>query len=206
MNYLAHLYLSGENPEMQIGNFAGDFVKGRNPENEFPKNIAIGIHLHRFIDRFTDCHPVVRESKNRLRPTCRHYSGVIVDIFYDHFLAKNWSRHHHSELRTYAHQFYNLSKGHESWLPEKARFVLSYMQKNDWLTSYSLIEGIEKVLQGMARRTSYQSGMETAVYNLLDNYTEFEKEYLQFMPELVKQSELYRYQLLNQFSKKEEQS
>jgi len=94
VNYLAHLYLSGDDPEIQLGNFIGDFVRGRNPESEYPVKVAIGIHLHRIIDSYTDSHSIVRESKLRLRPVYRHYSGVLVDIYYDHFLARHWNQHH----------------------------------------------------------------------------------------------------------------
>ena len=186
MNYLAHLYLSGDDPEIKLGNFIGDFVRGRNPESVYPTGVAIGIHLHRMIDAFTDSHPVVRESKLRLRPTYRHYSGVIIDIFYDHFLAKNWERHHPTPLTDFAQGFYGLARAEESWLPEKARYVLPYMRQHDWLTNYSRIEGIKKVLNGMSKRTPYESGMENATGDLLVHYAAFEQEFNQFMPELSK--------------------
>lgn len=81
MNFLAHLYLSGDDPDIRIGNFIGDFVKGRNPEGQFPARVALGIQAHRLIDQFTDAHPLVRSSKDRIRAKYRHYSGVIVDIY-----------------------------------------------------------------------------------------------------------------------------
>lgn len=206
MNYLAHLYLSGDDPEIQIGNFIGDFVKGRTPEKEFPLRVAVGIHLHRLIDSYTDSHPVVRESKIRLRPIYRHYSGVLVDIFYDHFLARHWERHHSTDLRLYAESFYQLAKNQESWLPQKARYVLPFMERNDWLTNYSRIEGIEKVLGGMARRTPYPSGMEKASTDLLKYYEAFEQEFFQFMPELIKTCEVGRKQLIEQFGLTDKQT
>jgi len=184
MNYLAHLYLSGDDPEVRIGNFIGDFVRGRTPEQEYPVRMAVGIHLHRNIDAFTDSHPVVRESKLRLRPAYRHYSGVIVDIFYDHFLAKNWDKHHHEPLPDFAMNFYTHADTEAHRLPQKARYVLPFMKKNDWLTNYAKIEGIEKVLGGMARRTPYESGMEKASQDLLRHYDLFEREYFEFMPQL----------------------
>jgi acyl carrier protein phosphodiesterase len=184
MNYLAHLYLSGDDPEVQLGNFIGDFVKGRSPELEYPTKVAIGIHLHRLIDAFTDSHAVVRESKIRLRPFYRHYSGVIVDIFYDHFLAINWHKHHAEPLQDFTRGFYALADTESHRLPQKARYVLPFMKKNDWLTNYSKIEGIEKVLGGMARRTPFESGMEKATADLVRHYDAFEKEYFEFMPQL----------------------
>lgn len=184
MNYLAHLYLSGDDPQVQLGNFIGDFVRGRKPELEYPAKIAVGIHLHRLIDAFTDSHAVVRESKMRLRPVYRHYSGVIVDIFYDHFLACNWNKHHSEPLSDFAQGFYLLADTESAHLPQKARYMLPFMKKNDWLTNYSQIEGIDKVLGGMARRTPYESGMEKASGDLVRHYESFEKEFFEFMPQL----------------------
>ena len=102
MNFLAHLYLSGDNEQIIVGNFIGDFVKGRNALQTFDPTIALGIELHRAIDQFTDTHPVVRSSKDRLRPKYRHYAGVIVDIFYDHFLARKWNDYHKTPLPEFA--------------------------------------------------------------------------------------------------------
>ncbi|MEQ8424061.1 MAG: DUF479 domain-containing protein, partial [Cyclobacteriaceae bacterium] len=91
MNFLAHIYLSGDNAQLMIGNFIGDFVKGKNLSARYNPDVVLGIELHRAIDEYTDSHDVVQKSKVRLRPKYRHYSGVIVDMFYDHFLAKNWN-------------------------------------------------------------------------------------------------------------------
>lgn len=184
MNYLAHLFLSGDDPEVRLGNFIGDFVRGRTPENFFPKKIAIGIHLHRMIDAFTDSHPIVRESKIRLRPSYRHYSGVIVDVFYDHFLARNWEKYHAQPLNDFAQGFYQFAKSEEKWLPEKAKYVLPFMVRHNWLTNYSSTEGIDRVLTGMSKSTPYTSGMEKATSDLIRHYESFEREFLQFMPEL----------------------
>src|SRR5690349_12341831 len=98
MNFLAHIFLSGDDPEIMVGNFIGDFVKGRNLDDRFSSGIVKGIELHRAIDEYTDSHPVVAQSKNRLRPKYRHYAPVIVDVFYDHFLAKNWKNYHPTSL------------------------------------------------------------------------------------------------------------
>ncbi len=191
MNFLAHLYLSGADPEIQVGNFIGDFVKGRTPENHFPERIAVGIHTHRLIDNFTDTHPVVKNSKNRLRPKYRHYSGVIVDIFYDHFLARNWDAYHPTALPDYAGNFYALTKQHEPFIPEKAMQMLPHMMRNDWLTNYAHIKGIERVLYGMSRRTTFDSRMDEAVEDLLADYSSYESEFFDFFPELIEKSSAF---------------
>ena len=102
MNFLAHLYLSADDPEIQLGNFIGDFVRGRDLSTRFSVGIVTGILLHREIDEFTDRHEVVKRSKDRLRPKYRHYAPVIIDMFYDHHLAVNWNAYHHQPLPDFA--------------------------------------------------------------------------------------------------------
>src|ERR1700754_1200458 len=121
MNFLAHLYLSGSDPKIKVGNFIADFVKGKNLHERFENRIAQGIELHREIDHFTDHHSVVQESKNRLRPKYRHYSGVIVDVFYDHFLARNWKTFHTSSLPAFADNAYELMQKNLDVLPQEVR-------------------------------------------------------------------------------------
>ena len=189
MNFLAHIYLSGKDPNIQLGNFIGDFVKGRNLKEQFEAGIAKGIELHRAIDEFTDKHPVVKLSKDRLRGKYRHYSPVIVDIFYDHYLARNWDRFHPTILPDFAEQTYNMIMSREAVLPEKVKWMMPYMIKGNWLANYARIEGIGRVLNGMSRRTPYESKMHEAVEDLQTHYPDFEKEFFDFFPELEKNSQ-----------------
>lgn len=184
MNFLAHLHLSGNDPNIMVGNFIGDFVKGKKVESYEP-GIAKGILLHRTIDYFTDRHQIVAKSKGRLRDKYRHYSGVIVDIFYDHFLASNWGQYHSESLEKFAEEAYNLVLSYEEILPEKALYMLPYMMKNNWLVNYASIEGISSALYGMSRRTKYNSQMEEATKELEESYDLFKKEFEEFYPELV---------------------
>lgn len=184
VNFLAHLYLSGTDPELKIGNFIGDFVKGRELLNRFPQGIVRGIELHRAIDEYTDKHPVVMESKKRLRPKYRHYAGVIVDIFYDHFLAVNWHDYHHEFLPDYAESCYDLLQQHDLLLPEEVKFMLPYMIKGNWLVNYARIEGVHRALTGMSRRTKYDSKMEEASHDLVNYYEDFKQEFTVFFPQL----------------------
>src|SRR5258708_9145485 len=110
-----------------VGNFIGDFVKGRSLVATYGDGIAKGIELHRAIDEFTDHHPVVKLSKNRLRPKYRHYSGVIVDIFYDHFLAANWNTYSEEPLDRYAARVYQIVLEHKTILPERLHQILPYI-------------------------------------------------------------------------------
>jgi acyl carrier protein phosphodiesterase len=184
VNFLAHLYLSGNDPNIQLGNFIGDFVKGRNLTEQFDAEIAKGIELHRSIDEFTDRHPVVKQSKARLREKYRHYAAVIVDIYYDHYLAKNWDQFHKTFLPDYAESVYEMIMSRENILPEKVKWIMPYMIKQNWLANYARIEGIGRVLGGMSRRTAFDSKMNEAVDDLKVSYSEFEQEFFEFFPEL----------------------
>lgn len=167
-----------------VGNFAGDFIKGRQAMQQFEPDIIKGIELHRAIDEFTDTHPVVQQSKNTLRPKYRHYSGVIVDVFYDHFLAKNWDQFSDNLLPDFADRAYSLLQEHGPILPHDVNYMLPYMIKGNWLVNYGHIEGIHRALSGMARRTPYESKMEEASKDLRTHYADFEKEFLSFFPQL----------------------
>jgi acyl carrier protein phosphodiesterase len=186
MNFLAHISLSGDNPKIMVGNFIGDFVKGRNLLEQFEPEIARGIALHRAIDEFTDSHPIVTISKNRLRPTYRHYSAVIVDMFYDHLLAKNWEQYYKEFLPDFAERSYRILEGFHPILPEGVKYMLPYMTKGNWLVNYARFEGIDRALSGMARRSKYESKMELAVDDLKKNYEDFTQEFSIFYPELQK--------------------
>lgn len=185
MNYLAHIYLSGNNEKLMIGNFMADAVKGKNWK-AYSHEVQKGIQLHRAIDHFTDTHPIVKESKKRLWERYRHYNAVIIDIFYDHFLAKHWLDYHDTPLDTFVRQTYDLLLKNRELLPEKIQILVKYMIKNNWLYNYQFTEGIHNVMQGMSRRTSFDSGMETATEDLLQYFDEFEREFKSFFPLLMR--------------------
>lgn len=191
MNFLAHLYLSGDDPEIMVGNFIGDFVRGRNLHEQFSFKIALGIELHRQIDEFTDSHSVVLESKIRLRAKYRHYAPVIVDVFYDHFLAVHWPSLHPKPLSEFATYAYSQLENHQLILPERVLQMMPYMIRGNWLVNYSKTEGIHRALTGMSRRTPYDSKMDEAVHDLEKHYTEFEKEFNIFFPELRSMCDLF---------------
>lgn len=183
MNFLAHIYLSGDDNHLKIGNFIADSIRGNKYLN-YPKDIQKGIILHRHIDTFTDKHPIVKISKKRLHKNYGHYSGVIIDIFYDHFLAKNWSDYSNTPLALYVSQFYELLKDEFDTLPLPVQNMYQYMVQDNWLNSYATIEGITKVLEGMNRRTKNKSQMNLAVNELQEYYLEFENEFTEFFKEL----------------------
>jgi len=184
MNFLAHIYLSFDHPEVTLGNFFADHIRG-NHYKHLPIPVQNGILLHREIDTFTDAHRLHKKSSKRLHQNYGHYSRVIVDIFYDHFLAKNWDNYSEVKLPIYAAQFYELLQRHYDILPDKTKYLLPYMLKDNWLVNYGNLEGISRVLNGMNRRTKNRSKMNLAILDLEQYYSEFESEFTSFFEELI---------------------
>ena len=183
MNFLAHIYLSGDNDLLKIGNFMADGIRGKD-YLRFPEEVKKGILLHRKIDSFTDEHLIYRKSKHRLHAKYGHYAGVIMDIIYDHFLAKNWEKYSNESLERYVNDFYQLLDDHLGILTEKTKNLLPYMKQNNWLLSYQSIEGIEKILFQMDYRTKHRAKMQEAIVELELFYPEIEEEFTLFFSEL----------------------
>ena len=183
MNFLAHIYLSGDNDLLKIGNFMADSIHGHD-YNKYQTEIRKGILLHRSIDSFTDMHPVYRQSKHRLHDKYGHYSGVIMDIFYDHFLAKNWKNYSDVVLENYARSFYKLLQDNYNLLTDKVQGMLPYMIGRNWLVSYASIEGLEMIMFQMNHRTKNRVAMHESIVELKQFYTEFENEFTLFFDEL----------------------
>lgn len=189
MNFLAHLYLSGDNDLLKIGNFMADGIHGKNFDL-FPIEIQKGIILHREIDTFTDAHSVFRQSTKRLHANYHHYSGIIVDIFYDHFLAKNWSYYSKETLENFTERFYQSLQDHYDFLNEKTQKMVPYLIQQNWLMSYQTVAGIENVLEKMDNRMQRNSNMRFSVAELTTYYSEFEAEFTVFFKEIIVHSNL----------------
>jgi acyl carrier protein phosphodiesterase len=184
MNYLAHFYLSKNQTDLLVGNFIADQIKGKQIEY-LPSEIAAGVKLHRFIDDFTDHHPIVEQSKQRLRKRYRKYAGVIVDIYYDHFLAKFWLNYSEQNLKDFSLNVYiELEKYTHIMPPICGELILPKMKKEDWLCSYANIKGIERALFGLSRRATFNSQMQFAIEELEQDYKHFLNDFLYFFPEL----------------------
>ncbi len=184
MNFLAHLYLSKNNTNIMIGNFIADHIRGNN-FNHFSKEIQQGIKLHREIDTFTDGHDIVRKSKRRLHERYRHYDGVIIDIFFDHYLAKNWSNYSEIPLDVFTNSINKLLDNKSPKLPEKSQRFIKYMIEYNILFNYQHIEGIEKVLEGMNKRTKGKSQMNLAIKDLRELDSEFNLDFKLFFKDLI---------------------
>lgn len=194
MNFLAHTYLSGENDDLKIGNFLGDFVKGRLnklSQNQYTEGIIKGIALHREIDYFTDNHPIVKQSIDRLQPKYHKFSGIVIDMFYDHILAKNFHLYSQITLENYSQNFYQLLEIRKKEIPEAMERMVKSMVKRNWFLSYAGYEGIEWSLQGISKRLSFKSGIENAVEELRNDYDLYEAEFNQFFPEIIKHCQLH---------------
>lgn len=166
-----------------------DGIHGKHFDN-FPTDVQKGIILHRAIDTFTDAHPIFRQSTKRLHANYHHYSGIIVDIFYDHFLAKNWNTYSDEKLEYFIERFYQSLKDNYESLTLKTQKMMPDMIDNNWLLSYQTIAGIENVLVNMDNRMKREANMRFAVAELKIFYSEFEQEFTTFFEELIVHSRL----------------
>ncbi len=184
MNYLAHLYLSSESPQALVGAMLGDFVKG-SKKDSYPTDIRRGIELHRSIDTFTDAHEIVRESKRLFSTERRRFAGILLDIFFDHFLAKNWNEYHELELKDFTNQSYQNLQMQSEWLTPDLAKVVPMMSREDWLGNYQRIDWVEFTLIKLANRVRRGEMIATGIDELRENYEAFESSFGQFFPELI---------------------
>ncbi len=184
MNYLAHAFLSEQNPLSIIGNVMGDFVKGR-PSESYNGEILKWIIIHRKIDYFTDSHSIFRLSKRLISNARRRYSGIIIDIAFDHFLAKNWLSYSTEDLSGFIDRIYLTLKQNESVLPERLKNVLPRLVGEDWLGSYKTIEGINITLNRISRRFKKENLLHNSAEEIINNYEELESNFIKFFPKLI---------------------
>jgi acyl carrier protein phosphodiesterase len=187
MNYLIHFLLAGDDDELRLGDVLGDYVKGRVERFDHPgitDRLRIGIQMHRTIDAFSDRHPAVHRSKRILSAEYGRLSGVIVDVFYDHVLARRWTEHHPRPLRDYTQEVYCTLKSNLHRLPVHVHPLIKSMSRGDWLGGYASQRGIERALQGMAQRRSVAAEIGTAGRLLADHFDRFSADFDEFLPEL----------------------
>ena len=181
MNFLAHIYLSGDHPDILLGNFMADQIKGRDLSN-YSESVRIGIQLHRGIDHFTDTSEINKLCRDLIRPTMGKYAGVVLDVFYDHFLAKNWNSHHSIELNEFVSSTYDFIESRKHEMPPRTQDLFQYMQKQNWLSNYAHIEGIERALIGLSRRAKHGEQMANSKAELINNYDEINDKFDEFFP------------------------
>lgn len=184
MNFLAHLYLSGNNEEHLVGNFIGDYVKG-NQYNNYPANIKAGILLHRQIDYYTDTHPMFRKSKKLLVPEYGLYSGIVMDLFCDHFLALNWLNYSELTLREFAKRAHAILLSNYFRLPSRVQGFLPFLIQHKRLESYARKDGIQRSLEIMSRYTSLPEKSKTAMQIMDENFQIFDQNFAHFMEDMI---------------------
>lgn len=187
MNHLAHFVLSGDDDDLAIGNFVADFITNRQLP-DFTEGVQRGIHLHRAIDAFTDSHPVVKQSTKRLHPFHHKYSPVIVDVYYDFLLAKNWekclTRTPSVQLSFYVEKTYNLLIDRIKEMPERLQMFLPRMIDDDFLRGPTTFEGLNKSFARIEKATSFPSNFSNAAGHLEAFLSEFDAEFCLFFPDL----------------------
>lgn len=188
MNFLAHAYLSGEDPLIQIGNFLGDFVKGSD-YLKYPEKIKKGIMMHRSIDAFTDQHPIVKLGKARFDEKYHRYSGVLMDLLYDHFLAKDWYNFHRLPLHDYVNVIHNNLLNHFDIYPERLKSYLPTFMKERWIERYVGLEGLRDVCDVMSQTTTLPNETNFAMEVIVDNYENYRKEFYEFFSQIIDYTE-----------------
>jgi acyl carrier protein phosphodiesterase len=187
MNYLVHFLLAGDDDELRLGNLLGDFVKGRVERfshRGLTDRVRTGIQMHRTIDAFSDRHPAVLRSKQILAPGYGRLSGVIVDVFYDHVLARRWPEYDPRPLSIYTQDVYRTLRGNRHRLPTAVHPLIDAMTQRDWLQGYASQQGIERALQGMAARRPVAAEIGTAGRLLSDHFDRFSADFDEFLPDL----------------------
>lgn len=185
MNWLAHLHLSEASSTFRLGNILPDLAPAREL-TQLSEEYQRGMECHRRIDAFTDSHPCFRQSVARLTPEFRRYGGIIVDVFYDHFLSVGWSQHSHETLRQCVDEFYNSFDAHRADLPAAVWPILERMREQDWLGSYGDLPGVRLTLWRISRRLRRPRDLGESAAALEQHYDEFQKDFASFYPELCK--------------------
>lgn len=194
MNYLAHLVLAGDNPDIKLGSLVADFTRGRLQELEkcYPPAVMQGIRLHREIDRYTDLHPIIRRSRNRFSSRRRRYAGIIVDVLHDHFLSRHWDCFCAGDRREFIDSSYQILHRNRSLLPAEMRRPASLMIQQDWLGSYLDMRSIGTVYDRMSRRLRRPNNLGGSLEEVIANYEALDADFGCFFPQLHAHAEKHR--------------
>ncbi len=192
MNYLAHVYLAGPQVSDRVGGLLGDFVKGPLPCG-LPPDLASGVALHRFIDRYTDQHPVFLRSRQRISPSRRRFSGVMIDLIYDHFLARYWGSFSDEPLQLFTQGFYHSLDEYRDWLPVSLLAILERMRQRNWLAAYADLAVIGRALDQIGtHRIQRTNTLVGSLCELEAHYAELEQDFWDFIPDVMQQCSGWR--------------
>ncbi len=185
MNFLAHLFLGPRDPEQALGSLLGDFVRGPVHKIQLSSRVREGIWLHRRIDSFTDAHPLVALSRTRVTPARRRYAGIMVDMFYDHLLARHWERFTDQPISEFTSDMYLMLLRQRAVIPANAWPVISSMAEHDWLGSYAHMASLHRALDSISHRLRRANSLPGSAQELERDYAAFEADFLAFMPQVI---------------------
>ena len=186
MNFLAHMFLTQTNKEHTVGNYIAEFIRNRDMVL-FSDKIVEGIKLHRHIDHYTDTHPEVLKSTRKLRARHQKYAPVVIDVFYDYILSKNWDKFSEIDMRSFADKIYVYLNEYSDQFPIHLQNITSRMIADDFLLQYGTQSGIEKTFRRIGRRAKFKSNFETAFEDLENDYDEINDGFLRFFPDLIEE-------------------
>lgn len=185
MNYLAHAFLSFDNEHLVVGNLIGDFVKGRKQLQNYPESIQKGIFLHRHIDAFSDNHSILKQGIKILKPSQQRYAPVVIDIFYDYFLAKNWSLFSDKSLDVFAAETYAHLQRNFEIMPQKVSKTFEKMIEHNWLVGYQYKARIEYAFQRLSERIKHEHHLLHAINDLEEHKEQLHEDFILFFPDLI---------------------
>jgi len=185
MNYLAHVFLARQSDEAMVGAVLGDFAKA-DISGIYAPAVALEIRLHRHIDRYTDSHPAVRNAVQLFAPPRRRFAGIVLDVFFDHMLARSWHTYSEEPLRVFIDRFYRALAAHEGVMPERLREIAPYIVEQDWLGKYAEMDGVAWAVSRMSQRLSRNGHLLRAgLDDLREHYDTIAAAFDAFFPQLV---------------------
>ena len=184
MNYLAHLFLASDKENARLGGLLADFVRG-DAKQKYSIDIQYEIHLHKLIDAYTDSHPVILDAKKMVDEKKHRYMGIVLDVFYDHKLAQNWGIYSNLSLLEFTQQTYHLMQNNDNLLPNVVREFVSFMIQEDWLTSYTDMQGFTKAIRRLSMRLTKGEIMWNCISDVEENYSAFSVGFEEFFPQLI---------------------
>lgn len=200
MNYLAHIYLARQSGPAMLGALLGDFAKA-NVAGKFGLEVEQEIMIHRKVDAYTDSHPLVKEALQKFDPARRRFAGIVLDVFYDHVLAKNWEQYCATQLPEFAQDFYRVLAENAALLPERLARMAPYMIQNDWLTSYRDYESVEMAVNRLSQRLSRNDDLlRDCLQDARAHYVYLNDSFLAFFPDLIRFAEEQREAIKNQIA------
>lgn len=189
MNHLAHFYLASKHPKIPLidsltGAFLGDFIKGK-LKNDLPEDIERGIRLHRRIDSFTDSHPIVKKGYDNFKPPLRRFAPIILDLVFDHLLARDWSSHHHQSLAEFNSEVFDHLQTRLEFFPDKARLQMLAMKEKQSLLGYSDESFLDRSLNYLSSRIRRKNPLFNSFELVTDALPELEQSFSSFFPDAI---------------------